>query len=46
MIVASRGAEGDNRFYLENTVAHLDDLGINDGPLHALLRLVRERRVD
>lgn len=46
VIVAGRGAEGDNRIYLENTVAQLDDLGLNDGPLHALLRLVRERRVE
>ena len=35
--------------YLENTVAHLDELGIDDGPMHALLGRVhayraRERR--
>ena len=30
-----------NPEYLENTVAHLDELGINDGPLHELLALLR-----
>ncbi len=44
IILAGRGASGDNRDYLENTVAHLDELGIPDGPLHTLLRLVNERR--
>ena len=29
---------GTNRDYLANTVAHLDELGIADGPLHELLR--------
>ena len=43
LIERSRGETGENRDYLENTVAHLDALGIPDGPLHALLRLVRER---
>ncbi len=46
VIVAGRGAEGDNRTYLENTVAFLDEVGIRDGPLHELLHLVRQRRAD
>ena len=44
IILAGHGASGDNRDYLENIVAHLDELGIPDGPLHTLLRLVSERR--
>ncbi len=46
MIAVGRGAEGDNVVYLENTVAHMGQLGIHDGPLHVLLRLVRERRAE
>ncbi|NKB58235.1 MAG: gamma-glutamylcyclotransferase [Alphaproteobacteria bacterium] len=34
------GVTGTNREYLQNTVGHLDELGIGDGPLHRLLRLV------
>jgi cation transport protein ChaC len=36
-----RGACAD---YLENTVLHLDELGIRDGLLHDLLERVQERR--
>ena len=43
VIAAGRGAEGDNRDYLENTVAFLGELGVHDRQLHALLRRVRER---
>ena len=35
------GNGGSNSDYLENTVCHLDELGITDGPMHALLDLVR-----
>ena len=41
IILKGHGIAGDNPDYLENTVAHLDELGINDGPLHELLALVR-----
>lgn len=34
------GKGGHNREYLANTVRHLDQLGIGDGPLHRLLTLV------
>jgi cation transport protein ChaC len=34
------GLGGHNRDYLANTVRHLDELGINDGPLHRLLALI------
>lgn len=37
-IAVSRGDRGPNIDYLANTVAHLDDMGIPEGHLHALLR--------
>jgi cation transport protein ChaC len=40
----SAGVSGSNRDYLIQTVRHLDELGIADGPLHRLLRLVEGRR--
>jgi cation transport protein ChaC len=40
MIRRGVGVSGSNRDYLANTVGHLDELGIGDGPLHRLLRLV------
>lgn len=43
IIAASRGQRGPNAAYLANTVAHLDALGIGDGPLHRLLEQVRRR---
>ena len=39
-IAVSAGVRGANRDYLENTLAHLDDLGIIDGSLHTLMRRV------
>ena len=41
-IAVCRGMRGANLEYLESTVAHLDRLGIADGPIHALLRRARE----
>ena len=41
MIRQGVGKTGTNIAYLENTVAHLDTLGIADDPLHHLLRRVR-----
>ncbi len=41
IIAGASGKVGPNRAYLENTVAHLDTLGIADGPLHELLRRVK-----
>lgn len=38
------GAEGPAHEYLENTVAHLDALGIHEPRLHELLRRVRALR--
>jgi len=43
LILQGRGNRGDNRTYLENTVRHLDELGVGDGPLHRLRDLVRAR---
>jgi cation transport protein ChaC len=40
MIRRGVGVTGSNREYLENTVGHLDALGIGDGPLHRLLQQV------
>jgi glutathione-specific gamma-glutamylcyclotransferase len=37
------GIAGSNTDYLANTVCHLDELGIADGPLHRLLRQVQEK---
>ncbi len=41
-----RGQRGSNADYLINTVQHLDELGINDGPLHRLLALVTAGQSD
>jgi glutathione-specific gamma-glutamylcyclotransferase len=43
LIVHGMGKGGSNPEYLENTIAHLDSLGIPEGPLHALRERVRER---
>jgi cation transport protein ChaC len=40
IIAGAAGKAGTNRDYLANTVAHLDELGIDDGSLHELLRRV------
>ncbi len=37
IIRRAAGETGSNREYLANTVCHLDELGITDGPLHRLL---------
>lgn len=44
VIVTSRGKRGHNLVYLENTVRHLDELGIHDKTLSRILRLARARR--
>ncbi len=41
-IAAGRGKRGTNRDYLVNTVRHLDELGIRDGPMHRLLADVED----
>jgi cation transport protein ChaC len=41
IIAGAAGEVGPNRVYLENTVAHLDALGIANGPLHEMLRRVK-----
>jgi cation transport protein ChaC len=40
-IAAAQGILGSNREYLYRTVRHLAELGIEDGPMHALERHVR-----
>ncbi|HYM30843.1 MAG TPA: gamma-glutamylcyclotransferase [Candidatus Cybelea sp.] len=42
-IALAEGHIGTNRQYLFKTVEHLDQLGIDDGPMHRLARLVRDR---
>lgn len=42
LIRQGNGQSGANRDYLANTVRHLDELGISDGPLHRLLSLVEQ----
>ncbi|MHA1536151.1 MAG: gamma-glutamylcyclotransferase [Alphaproteobacteria bacterium] len=41
IIRQGHGQRGPNTDYLENTIAHLDDLGIKEGRLHDLLAVVR-----
>jgi len=41
-IARAAGRRGPNIEYLEQTVAHLDELGIREGSLHRLLDRVRE----
>ena len=38
-----KGHRGTSVEYLQNTVRHLDEFGVNDGPLHRLLDLVSDR---
>ena len=42
-IVRGHGAEGSALEYLANTIAHLDEMGIRDGPLHRILQMAREK---
>jgi cation transport protein ChaC len=41
-IAGASGERGPNRDYVASTVHYLDELGIADGPIHALLRRVNE----
>lgn len=43
LICQGSGERGACAEYLANTVRHLDELGIKDGPMHALLRYVEGR---
>lgn len=40
IICQGHGKEGSSLDYLKNTVQHLDQMGIKDGPLHVLLETV------
>ena len=40
-LATARGRMGSSMEYLENTVAHLDALGIGDGPMHDILKRAR-----
>ncbi len=43
MVLQGRGNRGTALDYLENTIAHLDDLGIGEGLLHRVLNQARSR---
>ncbi|NKB55389.1 MAG: gamma-glutamylcyclotransferase [Alphaproteobacteria bacterium] len=40
-LATATGRMGSSMEYLENTVAHLDELGIGDGPMHDILKRAR-----
>ena len=42
LILQGRGKGGDCLDYLQNTIRHLDELGIPDGPLHRLVKLAED----
>ncbi len=41
-ILQGRGKGGKCLDYLRNTIRHLDELGIPDGPLHRLVKLAED----
>ncbi len=43
LVVKGRGLEGSGLGYLQNTVAHLDEMGIRDRPLHRILALAEAK---
>lgn len=43
LVVQGCGSRGPCLDYLRNTVRHLDELGIADGPMHAILREAERR---
>jgi cation transport protein ChaC len=43
LILRGHGRSGSNVDYLRNTIRHLDELGISDGPLHQLLEAVEQK---
>ena len=42
MIRHAVGVSGSNRDYLRNTVQHLEEMGIADGRLHRILKLLEQ----
>ena len=44
VIAEAKGERGASLDYLVNTVRHLDEIGISDGPMHELLALVERKR--
>ena len=40
VVRGAKGREGTSREYIANVVAHLDEMGIADGPMHALIEAV------
>ena len=42
-VMQGAGGRGTCREYLANTVKHLEEMGLDDGPLHDLMKLVEQR---
>lgn len=43
LVVRGHGLEGSGLDYLRNTIAHLDEMGMCDGPLHRILALAEAK---
>lgn len=43
LVLAGHGERGPCTDYVKNTVAHLDAMGIKDGPLHKVMRAVEKK---
>jgi cation transport protein ChaC len=43
LILQGNGAYGSSLDYLQNVVRHLDDFGIDDGPLHRILAIAEAK---
>lgn len=46
LVRQGRGSYGNSLDYLRNVVAHLDAIGIGDGPLHEVLSLAEQEKGD
>ena len=42
-VARGHGKEGSAVEYLANTLEHLDEMGIKEGPLHAILEMARKK---
>ncbi len=43
LVVTGHGPSGSGLDYLRNTIAHLDEMGIGDGPLHRIPALAEAK---
>lgn len=44
IIANASGRGGPNRDYLQSTIEHLDEFGIQEGPLHKIMNLINEMK--